>query len=141
MYPFDRFSEDAKQVLVSAQKEAEGSRHSYVGTEHVLLALLQVDGEARHILQRLGVEEEGARETIRNVLGGSARPVVEQIVPTSRVKKAIELSFAAGQREGAPEVTSRHLLIGLLEEGEGIGAHVLQDLGVTREAVAGGEDG
>ena len=138
MYPFERFSEDAKKVLTHAQKEAEQARHSYIGTEHLLLGLLQVDSEARQLLQRLGVDDEKVRATIQSVLGRSERIIIQQIIPTSRVKTVIELSFAAAQREGAGNVTPQHLLIGLLEEGEGIAAHVLQDLGVTLEAVRSG---
>ena len=141
MYPFERFSEDAKKVLTYAQGEAEQSRHSYIGTEHLLLALLQVESGARALLKHLGIEEEAVRATIRNVLGRNERIVIQQIIPTSRVKKVIELSFAAAQREGASCVTPEHLLIGLVEEGEGIAAHVLQDLGVTREAVLHGRRG
>jgi ATP-dependent Clp protease ATP-binding subunit ClpC len=135
VYPFERFSDDAKQVLVGAQKEAEQARHDHIGTEHLLMGLLQVDSDARRLLQRLGVDEEMARTTMRNVLGHSERVIFQQIVPTARVKKVIELAFAAAQREQAWHVTPQHLLIGLMEEGEGIAAHVLQDLGVTLEAV------
>jgi ATP-dependent Clp protease ATP-binding subunit ClpC len=138
VYPFERFSDDAKQVLVSAQKEAEQAHHNYIGTEHLLLGLLQVDSEARRLLQRLGVDEHKVRSTISSVLGGSERILFQQIVPTSRVKTVIELSFAAAQREVASDVTPRHLLVGLMEEGEGIAAHVLQDLGVTLDAVLRG---
>jgi ATP-dependent Clp protease ATP-binding subunit ClpC len=138
VYPFERFSDDAKQVLVGAQKEAEQARHNYIGTEHLLLGLLEVDSEARRLLHRLGVDEERARSTIRSVVVSDHRVLIDKIVPTSRVKTVIELSFAAAQREEASHVTPQHLLIGLMEEGEGIAAHVLQDLGVTLEAVLRG---
>ncbi len=141
MYPFERFSEDAKKVLTHAQKEAEQARHSYIGTEHLLLGLLQVDSEARQLINRLGVDEEKVRATIQSVLGRSERILIQQIIPTSRVKTVIELSFGVAQREGAANVTPLHLLIGLLEEGEGIAAHVLKDLGVTLEAVRSGRPG
>lgn len=138
MYPFERFSEDAKKVLTFAQAEAEQSQHSYIGTEHVLLALLRVDSEARQVLLRLGVDTEAARTSIEKVLGSSERPVVRQIVPTSRVKKVIELSFVAADREGASHVTPQHLLVALVEEGEGVAAHVLMDRGITLEDVRRG---
>jgi ATP-dependent Clp protease ATP-binding subunit ClpC len=133
VYPFERFSEDAKDVLVSAQREAEQSRHSYIGTEHVLLGLLRGDTSAARILVSLGVDTAAAREAIERVLGRTERVVIQQIIPTSRVKKVIELSFAAAEREGSPLVTPEHIVIGLLEEGEGIAAHVLADMGVTLE--------
>jgi ATP-dependent Clp protease ATP-binding subunit ClpC len=137
VYPFERFSEDARKVLTYAQKEAEESGHNYIGTEHLLLGELQVDSEARHLLERLGVDEESARATLRNVLGRGPGGI-RQIVPTTRVKKVIELSFGAAQREGSSNVTPQHLLIGLMEEGEGVAAHVLKDRGVTLEAVLRG---
>jgi ATP-dependent Clp protease ATP-binding subunit ClpC len=137
VYPFERFSDDAKKVLVFCQTEAERAGHSYIGTEHMLLALLEVDSEARSLLLRLGVDEQAARTTIARVLGPGQRPVARQIVPTNRVKKAIELSIAQADRERVPHVTPRHLLVGVVAEGEGIAAHVLGDLGVTREAIVG----
>jgi ATP-dependent Clp protease ATP-binding subunit ClpC len=135
---FERFSAEARDVLVSAQKEAEQAGNNYIGTEHILLGLLLVGGETQRLLGRLGVEEQGVRATISSVLGRSQPVPFQQIVPTTRVKKVIELAFAAAQREAATDVTPRHLLIGLMEEGEGIGAHVLLDLGVTLEAISGG---
>jgi ATP-dependent Clp protease ATP-binding subunit ClpC len=133
VYPFERFSDDAKRVLIQAQQVAEDSRHSYIGTEHVLLGLLQGDSGAKRILVGLGVDETSARDTIERVLGGTERIVIQQIVPTSRVKKMIELSFTAAEREASPSVTPDHLVIGLLEEGEGVAAHALGDMGVTLE--------
>jgi ATP-dependent Clp protease ATP-binding subunit ClpC len=138
VYPFERFSEDAKRVLTDAQAEAERSQHSYIGTEHLLLALLRVDSEARRVLLRLGVDAEAARASIEKVLGSAERPVVRQIIPTSRVKKVIELSFVAADREGAATVTPEHLLVALIEEGEGVAAHVLLDRGVSLEDVRRG---
>jgi len=138
VYPFERFSDDAKKVLTLAQAEAERAHHSYIGTEHLLLALLTADNDATRVLNGLGVGTENVRATIANVLGRNERIVIQQIIPTSRVKKVIELSFTAAQREGSPLVGPTHLLIALLEEGEGIAAHVLADLGVTLRAVASG---
>src|SRR5262249_36526405 len=74
-----------------------------------------------------------ARATIERVLGRNERIVIQQIIPTSRVKKVIELSFEAARREDSGNVTPEHLVIGLLEEGGGIAAHVLGDMGLTLE--------
>src|SRR5262249_6752632 len=95
MYPFERFTERAKKVLTLAQEEAERSKVSYIGTEHLLLALLrEADGLAAHVLTSLGVDEEATRLTIENVLGQTPHPgSVQVIVPTSRVKRVVELSF------------------------------------------------
>ena len=133
MYPFERFSDEAKDVLVSAQKEAEQSRHSYIGTEHLLLGVLRGDTAAARILVGLGVDRAAAQEAIERVLGRKERIVIQQIIPTSRVKKVIELSFEAAAREDSALVTPEHLVVGLLEEGEGVAAHVLGDMGVTLE--------
>jgi hypothetical protein len=135
VYSFGRFSDDAKKVLTVCQEEAERAHHSYIGTEHLLIALLRVESQASRILGQLGVEEGVVRAAIEGVLGRPEQMVIQQIIPTMRVKKVIELSFAAAGREGASTVGPEHILIGLLEEGEGIAAHVLKDLGVTLERV------
>ncbi len=75
------------------------------------------------------------RQTIESVLGRNERIIIQQIIPTSRVKKAIEISFEEARRMGHNYVGTEHLLLGLLIEGEGIAAHVLEDLGATLEKV------
>ena len=132
MYPFERFTERAKKVLTLAQEEAERSHHSYIGTEHLLLGLLREgEGLAAKVLNNLGVEISKVRATIESVLGRNERIIIQQIIPTSRVKKVIEISFEEAQRMGHNYVGTEHLLLGVLIEGEGIAAHVLIDLGVT----------
>ncbi len=136
MYPFERFTEKAKKVLTLAQDEAEKSHHSYIGTEHLLLGLLREgDGLAAKVLGNLGVEIEKVRTTIESVLGRNERIIVQQIIPTSRVKKVIEIAFEEAKRMNNTYVGTEHLLLGLLIEGEGIAAHVLEDLGATLEKV------
>src|SRR5713101_1095393 len=136
MYPFERFTERAKKVLTLAQEEAERSHHSYIGTEHLLLGLLREgEGLAAKVLNNLGVEIGKVRQTIESVLGRNERIIIQQIIPTSRVKKVIEISFEEARRVGHNYVGTEHLLLGLLIEGEGIAAHVLEDLGATLEKV------
>ncbi|MGD0833743.1 MAG: Clp protease N-terminal domain-containing protein [Candidatus Dormibacteria bacterium] len=136
MYPFERFSESAKRVLTLAQEEAERSHHSYIGTEHILLGLLRdEDGTAARVLNGLGVELGAVRTIIDSVLGANYRIVIQEIIPTSRVKVVIELAFEEARRLGVTHVGSEHLLLALLIEGEGIAAHVLQDLGAGLDAV------
>ncbi|MHB1574948.1 MAG: ATP-dependent Clp protease ATP-binding subunit [Candidatus Dormibacteria bacterium] len=136
MYPFERFTEKAKKVLTLAQDEAEKSHHSYIGTEHLLLGLLREgDGLAAKVLGNLGVEIDKVRTTIESVLGRNERIIVQQIIPTSRVKKVIEIAFEEAKRMNNTYVGTEHLLLGLLIEGEGIAAHVLEDLGATLEKV------
>jgi ATP-dependent Clp protease ATP-binding subunit ClpC len=136
LYPFERFTERAKKVLTLAQEEAERSHHSYIGTEHLLLGLLREgEGLAAKVLNSLGVEIGKVRQTIESVLGRNERIIIQQIIPTSRVKKVIEISFEEARRMGHNYVGTEHLLLGLLIEGEGIAAHVLEDLGATLDKV------
>jgi hypothetical protein len=134
MYPFERFTERAKKVLTLAQEEAERSHHSYIGTEHLLLGLMRMEeGLANKVLTALNVDLKTVRQLIESVLGREERIIIQQIIPTSRVKEVIEISFEEARRMGHNYVGTEHLLLGLLIEGEGIAAHVLHDLGVTIE--------
>ena len=136
MYPFERFTERAKKVLTFAQEEAERSHHSYIGTEHLLLGLMrETDGLAAQVLGSLGLNIETVRVRIQAVLGRNERIIIQQIIPTSRVKKVIEISFEEARSMGNNYVGTEHLLVGLLAEGEGIAAHVLMDLGATLDKV------
>jgi flavin reductase (DIM6/NTAB) family NADH-FMN oxidoreductase RutF len=137
-YPFERFTDDAKKVLTLAQQEAETSGHSYIGTEHLLLAMLRAPGTAQKVLADLGIEIGQVRDRIREVLGGDRRIVIRQIIPTSRVKRVIELAFEEARRLDSEFVDTGHLLLGLVLEAESIGAKVLDDLGATRNRVIAG---
>lgn len=136
MYPFERFTDDGKKALTLAQEEAVRAKHSYIGTEHLLLGLLRLEsGSAYRVLTRLGVSIDPVREKIKTVLGRSERILIQQIIPTSRVKKVIEISFEEAQRMGHTEVDTAHILMGLVIEGDGIAAHVLLDLAGPAERV------
>ncbi|MBV8528121.1 MAG: NDP-hexose 4-ketoreductase, partial [Candidatus Dormibacteraeota bacterium] len=126
MYPFERFTDAAKEMLTLAQQEAERSQHSYIGTEHLLLAMTRQSGAiASVVLMRLGVAHDDVRERIVAVLGREERIVIQQIIPTSRVKRVIEMAFAGAQQQDSRVVATDHVLIALALEGEGIAAHVL----------------
>jgi ATP-dependent Clp protease ATP-binding subunit ClpA len=134
MYPFERFTERAKKVLTFAQEEAERAHHSYIGTEHLLLGLLREgEGLAAVALKNLGADLEKVRHTLEAVLGRNERIIIQQIIPTSRVKKVIEIAFEEATGMGHNYVGTEHLLLGLLVEGEGIAAQVLNDLSVTTQ--------
>jgi ATP-dependent Clp protease ATP-binding subunit ClpA len=136
MYPFDRFSERAKTVLTLAQEEAERGHHSYIGTEHMLLGLMREnDGLAAQALTNLGVKIGPVREAIESVIGRNERVIIQQIIPTSRVKTVIEVSFEEAHRMGSENVGTHHLLLGLAIEGDGIAAHVMQDLGADTKRI------
>jgi ATP-dependent Clp protease ATP-binding subunit ClpA len=133
-YPFERFTEDAKRTLVAAQEEAELMRVEYIGTEHMLLGLLRVDsGAATRILARFGVSIDRVRSAVGALRGMHSS--VQRVIPTSRVKRVIEISFQEADRMGHDLVDTGHLLMGLVIEGQGIAALVLQDLGATADRV------
>jgi hypothetical protein len=136
MYPFERFNEDAKQTLTLAQEEAERAHHSYIGTEHLLLGLMRVEkGTAARVLTKLGVSIGQVRKTIESVLGRNERILIQTIIPTSRVKTVIEIAFEEARKMNDRDVDTGHMLMALVIEGEGIAAHVLEDLGATNERV------
>jgi ATP-dependent Clp protease ATP-binding subunit ClpC len=124
-------------VLLLAQEEAERSGHSYIGTEHLLLGILrETDGIGAQALTSVGIDIPMVRQTIESVLSGHrAAPPVQHIIPTSRVKRVIEISFEEARRMGNNYIGTAHLLLGLLIESEGIAAHVLKDLGPTTERI------
>ena len=141
MYPFERFDGGAKTALAASQREAERAGSHYIGTEHVLLGLLEPGTGSAGLLHGLGIQEGTVRATIQSALGRPAARPRPQIVPTSGVRRTLELAFAAAAREASPLVTSEHLLVAVLEEGDGVGAHVLGDLGVTLGSVQAARGG
>ncbi|MDQ6846538.1 MAG: hypothetical protein M3019_02990 [Candidatus Dormibacteraeota bacterium] len=92
-------------------------------------------GGAAVILRGLGVEIKAVRSAMEAILGRNEPIIIRQLVPTARVKKVIELSFEEARSMGAEEMGTEHLLLGLLIEGDGLGAHVLQDLGAGLDNV------
>ena len=138
IYPFERFTSKAQSMLTTAQAEAQKSGFNYIGTEHLLLAAFaDPTTQSALILDTLGVHERTVRvvleEKLRHAKGKPRNP---QLVPTSRVKKVIELAFRRCGEAGDPLVSTGHLLFALAHEGQGIAAHVLKDAGATAEAIA-----
>jgi ClpA/ClpB-like protein len=135
-YPFQRFTSSAQKLLTLAQAEAEKGGHSYIGTEHMMLAAFgDPDFQSAKILAAIGVEEPVARETLEKVLDKKKLKIRPKIIPTSRVKILIELAFNLCSEAGDPRVSTGHLLLGLATESEGIGARILKDLGATKERI------
>jgi ATP-dependent Clp protease ATP-binding subunit ClpC len=131
MDPFERLTEQAKLVLSRAQDEARRAGHGYIGTEHLLLALVgQEDGIAARALGNLGIEDRKIRDTMASILGRRSITPVRDL-PTSRVRKVIQIAFDEARRMGQHSVGTEQLLLGLMIEGEGIGAHALDQLSVT----------
>jgi len=131
---FDKFTERARKVLSLAQEEAQRFKHNYIGTEHLLLGLVRErEGVAAKVLFKLGVELQLVRESVEFIIGRGDRIVLGEIGLTPRAKKVIELAVDEARRMNHHYIGTEHLLLGLLREGEGIGAGVLESLGVNLE--------
>ncbi len=137
MYPFSAFTESSKRVLTLAQEEAELGRLSYIGTEHLLLGLMRdEEGMGARVLQNLGLEIDKVRAAIASVLGRDKQVTRQhQIIPTSRVKKVIEIAFEEARRRDSHHVGPEHLLLALVIEGQGLAAGVLHGMGATRPKI------
>ncbi|MBO0684051.1 MAG: hypothetical protein J2P45_12900 [Candidatus Dormibacteraeota bacterium] len=131
MYPFERFTEGAKQALTRAQDEAAAANQRFIGTEHIALALCGDDGVAGRALADLGITYEGLKAQVGEVVESRERPQPAQIIPTSRVKRVIEIAFQEATSGGAGQVGTEHLLAALLVEAEGIAPQALDKLGAT----------
>ncbi|MGE3073810.1 MAG: ATP-dependent Clp protease ATP-binding subunit [Dehalococcoidia bacterium] len=135
---FDKFTERARRVLTLAQEEAHRFNHNYIGTEHILLGLVREgDGVAAKVLANLGVELNKVRSAVEFIIGRGDRTVLGEIGLTPRAKKVIELAVDEARRLSHSYIGTEHLLLGLVREGEGIAAGVLESLGVNLERVRG----
>jgi len=133
---FDKFTERARKVLSLAQEEAQRFNHNYIGTEHLLLGLVREgDGVAAKVLNNLGVELNKVRSAVEFIIGRGDRIVLGEIGLTPRAKKVIELAVDEARRLNHHYIGTEHLLLGLVREGEGIAAGVLESLGVNLEKV------
>ena len=137
VYPFERFTTTAQKMLTDGQAEAQRTGYSYIGTEHLLVAAFaNPESQSAKVLALLGVSEGAVRATIEKVLRGKKKPAArDRIVPTARVKLVIELAFKLCAAAAQPRVSTGHMLLALSAEGEGIAAHVLNDVGATKEQI------
>ena len=133
---FEKFSERARRVLSLAQEEAQRFNHNYIGTEHILLGLVrETEGVAARVLSGLGVDLSKVRSAVEFIIGRGEKPTQGEIGLTPRAKKVVELAVDEARRMNHTYIGTEHLLIGLLREGEGVAAGVLESLGVTLEKV------
>jgi ATP-dependent Clp protease ATP-binding subunit ClpC len=143
MYPFERFTAHAKKVLTLAQDEAFNLGHGHIGTEHLLLGLVrEEEGLGARALAAVGVTITAIRPLVEGVVPpapGEER-LRRQIIPTTRVKTVIDLAFKAAERDGQQSVGTDHLLLGVVAEGEGLGAAVLRNLGADEATVRSAVD-
>lgn len=130
---FDRFTESAQKTILLSQEEAKKLHHNYVGTEHLLLGLLaEGEGVAAVALNEMGIDLEKVRNEIIKAIGkGSYDADIMGFTP--RTKRIFELGFAAARSLGHNYVGTEHILLGLIEEGEGVAVIVLKKLGVNIE--------
>jgi hypothetical protein len=132
--PMEKLTEEARRVLSRAEEEALGFRHGAVGTEFVLLALLQGETAAARVLHRLGVEDYRIRGGIALILGqGTETPSEAALVP--RVRVVLEYAAEEAQGLGQSRVGPEHILLGLVREGHGIAAGMLETVNVPLERV------
>ena len=133
---FERFTDRARRVVVLAQEESQRLSHNYIGTEHLLLGLLaERDGVAARALESLDVTLTAAREQVEEIIGLGEQKPHGHIPFTPRAKKILELSLREALTMGSEVIDTQHLLLGLIDEGDGVGAQILQRLGATAQAV------
>jgi ATP-dependent Clp protease ATP-binding subunit ClpC len=133
---FDKFTDRARKVLTLAQDEAQRFNHNYIGTEHLLLGLVREgEGVAARVLENMNVELAKVRTAVEFIIGRGDRPVVGEVGLTPRAKRVIELAIDEARRLGHNYIGTEHLLLGLVREGEGIAAGVLESLGVNLDKV------
>src|SRR4051812_13685297 len=134
---FGRFTERAQKVLALAQEEAVRLGHGNIGTEHILLGLVREgEGIAAKALIALGLGLDKIQKEVETLIGrGSGQPT--SIAYTPRAKKVIELSMDEARKLGHTYVGTEHILLGLIREGEGVAARVLNNLGVSLNKARG----
>jgi ATP-dependent Clp protease ATP-binding subunit ClpC len=134
---FDRFTDRARKVMNLAKQEAQRLNHEYIGTEHILLGLVQEgSGVAANVLRNMNIDLKKIRTEIEKIVKGSPTMVTMGNLPfTPRAKKVLELALEEASQLGHNYIGTEHLLLGLIKENEGIAARVLLNLGVKLEDV------
>jgi ATP-dependent Clp protease ATP-binding subunit ClpC len=133
---FERFTDRARRVVVLAQEEARLLNHNYIGTEHILLGLIhEGEGAAARALAGMGISLEAVRSQVVEIIGQGAQAPSGHIPFTPRAKKVLELSLREALQLGHNYIGTEHILLGLIREGEGVAAQVLQKLGAELHKV------
>ena len=133
---FQRFSDRARRVVVLAQEEARMLNHNYIGTEHLLLGLIQEgEGVAAKALESIGISLEAVRNQVEEIIGRGSTAPTGHIPFTPRAKKVLELSLREALQLGHNYIGTEHILLGLIREGEGVAAQVLTKLGADLDRV------
>ncbi|MBM3700106.1 MAG: ATP-dependent Clp protease ATP-binding subunit [Actinobacteria bacterium] len=133
---FERFTERARKVVVRAQDEARFLKQNYIGTEHLLLGLIgEKEGIAAKVIQALNITLEDIRMAVKASVTEGSSEAFEHIPFTPRAKKVLELSLREALQMGHNYIGTEHILLGLLREGEGVAARVLNSFGINLEIV------
>jgi ATP-dependent Clp protease ATP-binding subunit ClpC len=133
---FERFTDRARRVVVLAQEEARMLNHNYIGTEHILLGLIhEGEGVAAKALESLNISLEAVRQQVEEIIGQGQAAPTGHIPFTPRAKKVLELSLREALQLGHNYIGTEHILLGLIREGEGVAAQVLQKLGADLKRV------
>ena len=133
---FERFTDQARRVVVLAQDQARSLGHDHIGTEHILLGLLsEGEGLAAQALAALEVSLDAARDQVVEIVGEGTSQQSGHIPFTPRTKKVLELSLREAQRLGDDSIGTEHILLGLVREGEGVAAQILVRLGASLDRV------
>jgi DNA-binding CsgD family transcriptional regulator len=129
---FERFTDRARRVVVLAQEEARMLNHNYIGTEHILLGLIhEGEGVAAQALEGLGIDLGAVRRQVEEIIGQGQSVPTGHIPFTPRAKKVLELSLREALQLGDDYIGTEHILLGLVREGEGVAAQVLEKLGAN----------
>jgi len=128
---FQRFTDRARRTVVFAQDEARGLNHNWIGTEHLLLAIIREgQGVGAKSLEALGISLDAVRQQVEEVIGRGQEPVGDgHISFTPRAKKVLELSLREALQLGHDYIGTEHILLGLIREGDGVAAQVLVRMG------------
>ena len=133
---FEKFSERARRVLSLSQEEAQRFNHNYIGSEHILLGLVrETDGVAAQVLGNLGLDLSRVRSAVEYLIGKEESNPKQDIGLTQRAKKLIELAVDEARRLNHTYIGTEHLLIGLMRDGEGVAAGILESLGVDIDRI------
>ena len=133
---FERFTDQARRVVVLAQDQARSLGHDHIGTEHILLSLLsESEGLAAQALAALEISLDAARDQVVEIVEKGAGQPSGHIPFTPRTKKVLELSLREAQRLGDDHIGTEHILLGLVRESEGVGAQILVRLGANLDRV------
>jgi len=133
---FERFTDRARRVVVEAQNEARALGHDYIGTEHLLLGLISEGrGVATKALEPLGVSADGLRERVVGIVGTGQSSTRAHIPFTPQAKQVLRLSLGEALRFGHNYIGTEHLLLGLIQEKDGVAAQALADAGADLRRV------